>query len=385
MSKPIESLLYLYLKGRKSFDNRDARVTDLRPGDIKNILVVSCTAIGDTLLSTPAIRAVRNAYPKARIIALFNTANIALFSNNPNIDVSIPYSGAWGDFFHTVRVLRKYSIDVALIFHGNEPQATPLCYLSGARFIMKLPNKANRFRFLLSNQEPLIGWDGLGHGIDARLRTAALALCKADGPDAMRMELYLGASDDEKAAGFLAGLGAPRGSLLIGFQPGASTVSRQWFAPRFIELGSRLLRSYPGSKIVLTGSAAERKLCEDIAGGLPAGGSIVAAGKLTLPQSAALIKRFSALVTGDTGPMHMAIALGTPVVALYAVADPAKTGPVYDSHMHRVIKKPRTCDPCVSKKCAYQKCMEAITVDEVEAALAGILRKDKVRQDWCDR
>ena len=71
--------------------------------------------------------------------------------------------------------------------------------------------------------------------------------------------------------------------------------------------------------------------------------------------------------------MHIAIAVGTSVVALYAVADWRRTGPYYDLERHRVIQKWKTCDPCVSKKCEYQKCMENIRVEEVFSAAQEII------------
>jgi ADP-heptose:LPS heptosyltransferase len=182
------------------------------------------------------------------------------------------------------------------------------------------------------------------------------------------MELFTERADTEKALEFLRKEGVSEDTLLIGFQPGASTVSRQWFPERFMRLGKDLLEAHPGARIVLTGSPGEATLCKKIADGI-GNSTIVAAGKLPLKQVPPLIKRLGVLVTGDTGPMHIAIAVGTPVVALYAVADPKKSGPLYDKGRHRVIQKGRTCDPCVSKKCEYQKCMEAISVEEVEAAI----------------
>ncbi|MBI5970723.1 MAG: glycosyltransferase family 9 protein [Deltaproteobacteria bacterium] len=365
---PIEGLLYAALKTIRFFDKRDRDVLRFNPDAVKKILVVSSTALGDTLLSTPAVRAVRRRYPKSLIIACFNKDNMELFSNNPHIDGVIAFHGGYKKFWSAVKELKKFKFDLALILHGNEPQATPLCYLSGARFIFKLPNDS-RYNFLLSNRTPVLGWVDLGHGIEARLKTAALAGCKAIDP---RMELFVHAELEEEVDGFLKGEGVIGGAPLIGFQPGASTKSRMWFADRFIELGKRLVKDIPGVRIALTGSPAEKPLCDCIAEGIGPG-ALCAAGRIDLTGLPSLIKRFSVFVTGDTGPMHIAYTTGTPVVALYAVSDPGRTGPFYSQERHRVIKKDRTCDPCVSKKCEYQKCMEYITVDEVDEAVKELL------------
>lgn len=359
----------------KAFDKRQTDIKYFKPEPVRNILVVSSTAVGDTLLSTPAIRAIRKSFPKARIIAFFNVKNMEMLENNPNIDAAVPYYGGYRRFFSTIRKLRAYSLDLALILHGNEPQATPICYLAGAPFILKLPN-VNPFAFLLSNRAA-VGWKDLPHGIEARLKTAELAGCRADG---LNMEIFTEARDEAAANGFLKEAGCEEGDIVIGLQPGASTISRQWLPERFIELGKRLRKSSErlnprrGVKIVITGSLAERRLGEDIAEGI-GGHEIVAAGRLPLRQAAPLIKRFNVFVTGDTGPMHIAFAVSTPVVALFAVSDPRITGPLLDAHRHRVIKKQLTCDPCVGKKCDYPKCMEAITVDDVYDAVMDIMEK----------
>jgi len=365
---PVEAVLYAALKTMKFFDKRATDSGRFAPDAVRKILVVSSTAVGDTLLSTPAIRAVRRRYPKALLIACLNKDNMELFSNNPYIDGVVAFHGGYKRFYSTVKELKKFKFDLALILHGNEPQATPLCYLSGARFIFKLPNDS-RYNFLLSNRTPVLGWVDLGHGIEARLKTVGLAGCKAIDP---RMELFVHASTEEGVDEFLKGEGINFDAPLIGFQPGASTKSRMWFADRFAELGKRLVKDIPGARIILTGSPAEKELCDGIANAI-GHGAISAAGRLGLTGLPTLIKRFSVFVTGDTGPMHIAYTTGTPVVALYAVSDPARTGPFYSQEKHRVIKKDRTCEPCLSKKCDYQKCMEAITVDEVEGAVKELL------------
>ncbi len=386
--RPAEALLYRLLKLAEGQDRRKRALTYLDAGAVRNILVVSSTAIGDTLMSTPALRAVRAAFPGARITALLNKDNMELFRNNAAIDEALPFHGGWKRFVSTVLALRRRRPDVAVILHGNEPQATPLCYLAGARFIVKLPN-VSRFAFLLSNREPALTWADLGHGIEARLRTAALIGAE---PCGLEMDLEIDRVSSEAVEALLRREGVTQKNILIGFNPGASTLSRQWFPESFIELGRTILSENPGARIILTGSPAEAALCREIARGLgvkgraekkgPAragkekageSGVIVTAGRLSLRESAALMARLDVFVTGDTGPMHMAYALKTPVVALYAVSEPERTGPLQDRDLHRIIKKPRTCDPCVSKKCTYQECMEQISAAEVYAAVRDIL------------
>jgi ADP-heptose:LPS heptosyltransferase len=368
--RPREAVLYLLLRLLKFLDRRSDSLQDLDPSTIRSILVVSSTAIGDTLMSTPAIRAVRECFPHARIVAHFSVNNMALFENNPHIDAIVPYHGGYKHFWRTIRQLRREHFDLALIFHGNEPQATPMAYLSGARFIIKLPNTSH-YRFLLSNREPVLTWEDFAHGVDQRLQVAQLAGCHVGDK---RMVLPLATDQAGAVEQFLRTSNIKPSDIVVGFQVAASTISRMWFAEKFIELGKRLSAEYPDVRIVITGSPQEASYARDIATAI-GDKAIVAAGALNLKQVPWLIHRLRLLVTGDTGIMHLAIAVGTPVVALFAAADARRSGPYYDIEKHSVIQKHRTCVPCVGKRCTFQICMDNISVDEVLSAVAHALQR----------
>jgi ADP-heptose:LPS heptosyltransferase len=361
-------MLYLFLRLMKSLDRRSDLLQDLDPSKIRNILVVSSTAIGDTLLSTPAIRAVRECFPNARIIAHFNVRNMELFENNPDIDGIVPYYGGYKRFWRTIWQLRRQRFELALIFHGNEPQATPMAYLSGAQYIIKLPN-TSRYRFLLANRGQVRTWDDFTHGVEQRLQVAQLAGCHVSDK---RMVLPLAMDQEAAVERFMQASGIGPSDPVVGFQVAASTVSRMWFAEKYVELGRRLVTEYPDVRIVITGSPQEAAYAREI--GTAIGHNvIVAAGELRLKQVPWLIRRLRLLVTGDTGIMHMAIATRTPVVALFAAADARRSGPYYDQDKHTVIQKHRTCVPCVGKRCTFQVCMDNISVDEVFSAVTHIL------------
>ncbi len=364
---PVDGLLLLAMRVLKSMDRRKTGLIHFRPEDVKRILVVSSTAIGDTLLSTPAIRAVRERYPAARITAHFNVGNMELFENNPHIDGIIPYYGGYRKFLRTVGEFRRQNFDLVLIFHGNEPQATPMAYLSGARFIVKFP-KSREFSFLLSNsvgETP----DASLHVIEKRLKLAELAGCRSSA-----RELVL--PEREEGESFVARLlqehGVNGGNLLIGFQAGASSPGRMWPSRRFIALGKRLVAADPLVRIIVTGSPGEYALCREIADGI-GGGAVATAGKIPLRYVPSLVKRFRALVTGDTGILHMAVAVGTATIALFVPSEPEDTGPLYDLQKHIVIHKEMPCDPCSVNKCETPSCMELITVDEVFDAVRKFL------------
>jgi ADP-heptose:LPS heptosyltransferase len=126
-------------------------------------------------------------------------------------------------------------------------------------------------------------------------------------------------------------------------------------------------------KILLTGSPREKAMCERITKAVGGDRILNVAGALRLGEAAALIGELDVFVTPDTGPMHIAVTLGIPSVALFAVADPVKSGAAYDNAIHIEIKKPRTCNPCVSKLCKYQECMLQIESSEVAEATLRLL------------
>jgi ADP-heptose:LPS heptosyltransferase len=356
-------LLYWSLRAARFFDARDDDPRQISAGSVRCVLLVSSTALGDTVLSTAAFLPIRRHFPAARIVALIHEPYVSLFRLCPELDEVIPSRGGYRGFFKLALRLRREQPDLALVLHGNEPQATPLAYLAGARWIVKLPNAGNPFRFLLANREPPVAWAELGHGLSQRLRTATLV--GADVADA-RMAVPAVVAAPPLVDAFLARVRLDNRPL-IGFQCGASSRSRMWPAPHFVQLGRQLLAAQPDLGIVLTGSPHEQAYLDAIARGI--GDHVaVAANELPLDALPELIGRLHLLVSGDTGTMHMAVALGTPTVCLFAVSDPATSGPAYDPERHEVIH--RSCpDLAISTKSDDQRCIGRIEVDAVRAAV----------------
>ncbi|MEW5782576.1 MAG: glycosyltransferase family 9 protein [Pseudomonadota bacterium] len=380
---PLKGLFYLWLKWQRNRDKRPRPLEELGTPAIRRILAISCTALGDSLLSTPALRALRLTYPEAHITWAIHPSLLGLFEGFPDVNELFPYNNKWAQFLTAVRRLKGY--DLAVILHGNEPQATPLAYLSGARHIFKLPN-TNSWSFLLSNPTPKYRWEDLGHGIDQRLAVVRLAGAKE--PFDRRMVVPPHQDGEQLAEEWLKKVGL-LSAPIIALQPGASTTSRRWPKARFIEAALQLLQSRPDLRFIVTGSPKERPLCEEITATInesSLGNSRLAwasAGELPLHALPTLLKKAKVLVTGDTGPMHLAVAIGTPVVALFAVSDPSRSGPAYDLDRHLIIRKWRTCNPCLSKRCTYPEpiCMANITVDEVVSAVSQILERSACKKE----
>ena len=239
--------------------------------------------------------------------------------------------------------------------HSNEPQATPLAVLSGAKYLFKLPNLNNKFSPFHSNApEP--------YGDDRYVVLNRLEQLKFIGIQSRdtRLNLYLEASDFTNVDEVLKGYESRK---IVGFQMGASTISRQWFIDKWEKL-ARLVLQDRDAIIVLTGSPAERAMTKQLEERINDLRLLNLAGIFNIREAAALISRLNILITPDTGPLHVAAALKTPTIGLFAVASPINSNPDFDIDIHKFIKKPRTCSPCVGKKCKFQKCM--LQIDEKE-------------------
>ena len=343
---------------------KSVRKTQLVTQPVQTVCFFSNTALGDTIFNTPVFRVFRQNFPHVRTVALLNPSNAPLFKTDPNIDEILLYDGKKGGFLRALSQLKKIKPDIVFILHSNEPQATPLAVLSGAKYVFKLPNSGSKFSPFHSNAPEPYGDER--YVVLNRLEQLKFVGIKSRDT---RLNLYLRDEDFARVDEMLKKDGKRK---FIGFQMGASTVSRQWFWQRWQQLAEMILER-TDAVIVLTGSPAERAMTAQLEDALRDQRVINAAGKLSLREAAALIARLDVLVTPDTGPLHVAAALKTPTIGLFAVASPVNSNPDFDENIHKFIKKPRTCSPCVGKNCKFQECMLQIGADEVWGMLKEMI------------
>ncbi len=334
---PLDPLLAAVMKRRAAAGRCPRRLAEFDPSRVRCILVVSSTAIGDTLLATPAWRALRRRYPTARIVGHVRDRLVPMFADNPDLDAIIPYAGGYRRFFATVRAFRRERFDLALIFHGIGPQAIPMAVLSGAPFVVRIPN-SGEYGYLLSNVEasPENLLSAGEHAIQCRLRIAGMVDAKSDD---VRMVLPVTQKDRHSAQALLAQVGVDPEAPTVGLVPGAATVFKQWPADRFAAAAQDLLGGRAGWRVVLLGSKEEQGLAQEIARGIgPAAVSL--AGLSDLRALRGLVAGLRLLLTNDTGPLHIAVALGTPTLSLFGATDSRGTGPLQDLDRHCIIQRP---------------------------------------------
>jgi len=195
-------------------------------------------------------------------------------------------------------------------------------------------------------------------------------------PPLEKPEIVIDNQSEEWARKELKVLGI-NGKTAVGFNPTAAYgTAKMWNAIRFVDLGKKLVKKY-NVKIMIFGAPNDYKVCQDIAERIDVariGTAYNYAGKTDVLQLSALIKNCSIFVTNDTGPMHIADAVNTPIVAIFGPTNPITTGPFGKEGI--VLKVPEcSCSPCLKRTCPYghHKCMELITCEEVFSATCRLL------------
>jgi lipopolysaccharide heptosyltransferase II len=369
---PMDPILTTVMRRRAAAGQHPRPMAEFDPGRVRRILAVSSTAIGDALFASPAWRALRERYPAARIVGHLRDKVAPLFADNPHLDAIIPYSGGYRRFVTTVAALRREHFDVALIFHGAGPQAIPMAVLSGAPFVVRIPN-SGEYGYLLSNAEPSpanLPYPG-EHAIQSRLRIAGMVDAKSE--DA-RLVLPCVQADRVAAEDLLGDIGFKTRTPLVGVVPGAAAAFKRWPADRFAEAAKHLLESNPIRRVVVLGSEDEQRLAGDVVRRIGSA-AVSLAGVLNLHTLRGVIGGLRLLISNDTGPLHMAVALGTPTLSLFGATDSRGTGPLQDRERHTVIQRPVPAWDTNNIQQRSDAAMSRIGVDEVVAAAQDLLAR----------
>jgi heptosyltransferase-2 len=330
-----------------------------------SILVRGVNWIGDAVMTMPALRALRKTYPGALISLLVKPSVIPVFENNPDIDDIIAYDdkfrGITGKLM-LARMLRKKKFSMAILFQ-NAFDAAMIAWLAG------IPKRIGYNRdargFLLTDPVPFNGEDRKAHHISYYLKLLTSAGIPADFEEPV---IHLALEERLKARSILARLRRP----ILGINPGATYGSaKRWLPERFADVANRF-RTHTGGSAVIFGSEKETALAEEIDRLIPEG-KLCLAGKTSLRQLAALIAECDIILTNDSGPMHIAYAVGSPVLAIFGSTDPKLTGPVGEGH--GVLRKDVSCSPCFERNCITGdlQCMTTVTSEEVFSRIKDLL------------
>jgi len=367
---------------------------------VDRILLIRPDHLGDLLFTTPAIRLLRQTFPQARITYLIGPWSKAVIENNPNIDeiALCPFPGftrqkkqsifePYVVLLQYARQLRQGGFDLAIVLRFDHWWGALLAYLAG------IPRRVG---YDIAEVRPfltdIVPYSPYRHEVEQNLglveqvagrKSQVSSLRSQACPEASRriagrpLEFNLTAEDEGFAEGYLAGHGVGDGDLLVGVHPGAGVPVKLWRNEAWAQAADTLAQQF-GAKVILTGSAEESPLCRAIAGQMTTK-PIVAAGETSLGELAAIMARCQLVLGVDSGPLHLAVAMGTPTVHLFGPVDSRAFGPWGDSTHHIVITSEMDCIPCnrldyAPAELHQHPCVRNITVEQVLEAVQRLTK-----------
>ena len=335
---------------------------------MNRILIVNVNWIGDTLFSTPFIRAVRDAYPDSYIACLLHPRTKEMLELNPCLNELIIYDeeGVHRSLFGKLKLivsLRQKKFDVAFLLHRSFTKAL-IMFLAGIRERVGYPTKRRGMLLTKMVEAPAEELHKVEYFLD---------IARASGitPKNKSYEFFINDSHKNFIADLLRGSGVSEKDTVVVLCPGGNWDPKRWPKENFARLADSLSKN-SGTRIVISGAKKDLKLAEEIKGMMKTE-PVITAGKTTLKELAALLARSSLVIANDTGPMHLAVAMKAKTIALFGPTSPAVTGP-YGAGPYKIVSKNDSCDiPCYDITCTDNRCMQKIKVEDVLKEAAEML------------
>jgi lipopolysaccharide heptosyltransferase II len=340
----------------------------IESSSINKILLIRLRRIGDIIMTTPAISALRSEFPKAHIAYAVEKPYRLLVEGNPNLDKILisPQEKTIRKFIGFVKGVRKERYDLILDFHCG-PRASLVTLFSGAR--LKIGYKIKYRGFIYNRTIPRSKENGYYHSVENHINLVRALGVKVDSlppldlPQARKEE-------EEKIRNFIQD-NKLDGSKIIGIHISAGNEFRDWGTENLAQL-IKLLTQQEGVTVVLLGEKEDQTAEEEVLkrANLPL---LSLVGKLNLRELKEFISHSALFVGSDSGPMHIAASTSTPIVAYF--------GPTLSAHFSPwkaeayLIEKDYDCRPCKQKRCLYKdfRCLRSIKPEEVYEACLRFL------------
>ncbi len=336
----------------------------------RKVAVVRPSRIGDFVCAVPAFRALRAALPQAEIVVVTLPLLRQLAERLPYFDrfVAFPgYPGLAEQFFDARCTLRFFEqmqaehFDLVLQLQGSGVNSNPFALMFGAQATAGFVRQGDG----AGRMDAALPIPCAGHEVQ---RVLALPLFLGAEPQGAHTEFPLREEDHAEALALLGGVPPP----LLGLHPGARSPTRRWFLERFALTGAELRRQHGGTLVVIGGPedrAQGKRLAEWI--GRPV--LNLCGATASLPVLGAVIARLALLITNDSGPAHIAYALGTPTVTIFGGEDPQRYGPPMAGPF-RVLVPEVQCRPCGEVVCPIgYECLRDVTVGQVMSAAIELM------------
>lgn len=330
----------------------------------RRIVIRSTNWIGDAVMTTPGMEAIRSTFPDAEIVVVADPVVARLFTAHPFCDRVIVFDKkgkhkGWRGMLCFSQTLRKEKFDLAILFQ-NAVEAAIMALVAGIP--MRAGYRTDARGILLTH--------GVAVGpAERRLPHAeyylnmlkALDISGGDG----RLSLSCTEAEIRRAKDILVG------GMWAVINPGATYGSaKRWYPDRFAKVADLLVREFELG-ILIVGGPDESDICREIESYMD-GHSVNMGGRTSVREMMALISLCSLMVTNDSGPMHVAAAFGVPIVAVFGPTDHTTTSPMGEKVM--IVRKGAECAPCLLRSCPTDhRCMTAVTVDDVMKGVRNLL------------
>jgi 3-deoxy-D-manno-octulosonic-acid transferase/heptosyltransferase-1 len=348
---------------------------------LSNILIIKLSSIGDVVHALPFLEVMKNSYPDSSIDWLVEEEASQVISGHPAINRVIiskrkswekeilnPYkfTKVYSEVAGFYKELKSSSYDIVVDLQGLFRSGFLAALSRGKRKVGMSGGREGASFFL---KEPPVPVDYDQHAIERYLKVAAYLGC-----DTGRFsgKIPVSGEDKKKAEKIISYAGGDK--KIIAINPMAKWPTKLWEADKFSELALRLEKELD-CRVIFTGSGQDGPVIDEMIKMMKQPdnetGPVNLAGRTSLKELAYLYSRCSLLVCTDTGPMHIAAAMGCRVVALFGPTSPLRTGPYGTGH--KVIRSGSDCSPCFKKECGNVKCMKDITVDMAFDTVSKIL------------
>lgn len=335
--------------------------------DPRSIVIVKLSAIGDVLHGVPTAVALKRSFPRAKIGWVVEGRAGDVLAGHPAIDHLFRLPRGWMKSLSTIgalrRQLRDFRPDVAVDLQGLLKSAVPT-WLSGARVRIghaRGESREQAWRFYTHAVEPTAP-----HVVDRNLHLLSTVGIPASVP---AFDMPRWPVSRLRMQEWVASLRLPRPPVLI--NPGAGWPSKIWPAERFAAVARELMRRHAAPSVVVWGGGSEREAAERIAS--QAGPAAIMAPQTSLQDLGELCRLARMFISSDTGPLHLAAAVGTPCVGLFGPVPATRNGPYGPGH--RVVEPPPASRPAWENRKTDRVAMEAIDVESVVAAASDVLAR----------
>ena len=355
-------------------------MSQLKSGNIKRVVVRGTNWVGDAVMTVPALRALRQLLPNAHITLATRSWSTGLFDDADFLDDLLIYNRRAGEFMAPLRQAREWrrrGFDLAILFQ-NALEAALIARL--AHVPLRIGYATQQRGFLLTHSLPLPEWHNSRHesfyylNIIAHLETLLSGSSKILDREPV-FDLTVRDDRRREAFEFLRASGGDANPI-VALCPGSiNSRAKRWPAERYAALADRLIEEM-GAKVLLIGSAEELDVSEEVRQHMRRE-PLLLTGKTDLSQAVAILSLVDLLVTNDTGPAHIASALGRPTLVIFGPTNPLTTRPL--SSVAEILRHPPDCAPCMLRDCQIDhRCMTAITPDEVFARASVMISKSRV-------